>query len=594
MERFSLLFLALFFFSSVSYADNINIVYHSPQPNAKNCTPSETIIFSVFEDINQSTIDNSLIVVTGSTSGIHPGVLFVSPDKKTMIFKPNVPFHYSETVNVSINSGIKTTSGNSLNQKSFSFTIRNPRTVVDFTNMNSLETRIPYNNIDFKLFNMSYDFNPDTEPTANVTTNLNPSYGRIFISGFRTDTMAYTPYLTVYDNSGSLAFSKPGIGISVDFKKHKNGNYSFFSFVTEKFYILDPDFNYKDSVTCGNGYTTDLHELIILENENMLIMAYDTIEVDMSQIVTGGQTNALVAGLVIQELDKNKNVIYQWRSWEEMEITDGSHQNFTAAKIDYAHGNSIEMDYDGHLLVSSRHLDEITKLNRQTGKIIWRLGGKKNQFTFINDDIKFNYQHDARRVAPGRLLLFDNGNFHSPPFSRAVEYELDEINMTAKLVWQFDHNKEIFGGAMGNAQRLPNGNTFIGWGFTQPNVTEVTPLGKIVYEMSLDPGYISYRAFKFPYDQPESQYPNSYVLNQNYPNPFNPSTVITFNIPQQSRVSIKVYDMIGREVATLANSDFSAGEHYVQFNAGNLSSGVYFYNLVSGSFTETKKMVLLK
>ena len=70
--------------------------------------------------------------------------------------------------------------------------------------------------------------------------------------------------------------------------------------------------------------------------------------------------------------------------------------------------------------------------------------------------------------------------------------------------------------------------------------------------------------------------------------------MITFNIPQQSRVSIKVYDMIGREVATLANSDFSAGEHFVQFNAVNLSSGVYFYNLVSGSFSETRKMVLLK
>lgn len=594
MERFSLLFFILIFASSISYADNINIIYHSPQPNAKNCTPSETIIFSVFEEINQSTIDNSFITVSGSISGPHPGVLFVSTDKKTMIFKPSTPFSYSETVTVSINSGIKTIDGKTINQKSFSFNIRNPRTVVDFTNMNSLETRIPYSNIDFKLFSIPYDFNPDTEPTANVITNINPSYGRIFISGFRTDAVSYTPYLTIYDNSGSLAFSKPGIGISVDFKKQLNGNYSFFSFLTEKFYILDPDFNYIDSVTCGNGYTTDLHELIVMENGNMLIMSYDTIEVDMSQIITGGQSNAIVAGLVIQELDKNKNVVYQWRSWEEMEITDGSHQDFTAAKIDYAHGNSIEPDWDGNLIISSRHLDEITKINRKTGKIMWRLGGKKNQFTFINDDIKFNYQHDARRVAPGRLLLFDNGNFHSPPFSRAVEYELDEVNLTAKLVWQFDHSKEIYGFAMGNAQRLSNGNTFIGWGFTQPNVTEVTPLGKIVYEMSFDPGYVSYRAFKYPYDQPESQYPESYVLNQNYPNPFNPSTVITFNIPQQSRVSIKVYDMLGREVSILANNDFSAGEHYVQFNAQNLSSGVYFYNLVSGSFSETKKMVLLK
>ncbi len=594
MERFSLLFFILIFASSISYADNINIIYHSPQPNAKNCTPSETIIFSVFEEINQSTIDNSFITVSGSISGPHPGVLFVSTDKTTMVFKPNTPFNYSETVTVTINSGIKTIGGKTINQKSFSFNIRNPRTVVDFTNMNSLETRIPYSKLDYKLFPVNYDNNTNTEPNLNVTNSLNPSYGRIFLSSFRSDGVTYTPYLTIHDNSGALLFSKIIPGTCHDFKKQKNGTYSYFNSKTESFYQLDSNFNLIDSIICGNGYTTDLHELLIYENGNMLIMSYDSVEIDMSQIVNGGNPNALVSGLVIQELDKNKNVIFQWRSWEEMEITDASHQDLTASKVDYAHGNSIDLDWDGNLLISSRHLDEVTKINRKTGKIIWRLGGKKNQFTFINDDIRFSHQHDARRVAPGRITIFDNGNFHSPPFSRVIEYELDEVNLTAKLVWQFDHSKEIYGFAMGNAQRLSNGNTFIGWGFTQPNVTEVTPLGKIIYEMSLDPGYISYRAFKYPYDQPESQYPESYILNQNYPNPFNPSTVITFNIPQQSRVSLKVYDMLGREVSVLANNDFSAGEHYVQFNAENLSSGVYFYNLVSGSFSETKKMVLLK
>ena len=535
-----ILFTVFFVFSSYlfSFSQGIDIIYQSPQSGAINCTREETIIFSVFKEIDPTSINNSLVNVIGSKSGSHSGTLFLATDNQTLIFRPNQNFDYNENINVSINTGIRTTNNSLLNTRSFSFSTRKERTTNDFVNFNSLETRIPYSKFDFKIFNLElFPDNPSTEPGLNIINSSNPSYGRIFISGFRGDTIQFTPYLTIYDNSGNLLFSKSTVGPSVDFKKQKNGYYSYCSLVSNKFYILDPNFNMVDSVECGNGYTTDLHELLILDNGNMLIMSYDSVEIDMSQIVPNGHPNALVTGLVIQELDKNKNVVYQWRSWEEMEITDTDREDLTAAKIDYAHGNSIEPDWEGNLIISSRHLSEITKLNRRTGKIMWRFGGKKNQFTYLNDNIPFSYQHDARRVAHKRILLFDNGNYHSPPYSRAVEYELDEVNLTAKLVWEFDYNKEVVGFAMGNAQRLPNGNTFIGWGFTQPNATEVTPLGTIVHEVSLDPGFVSYRAFKFTYDQPESQYPSTFVLNQNYPNPFNPSTVITFNIPVQSKIT---------------------------------------------------------
>lgn len=88
--------------------------------------------------------------------------------------------------------------------------------------------------------------------------------------------------------------------------------------------------------------------------------------------------------------------------------------------------------------------------------------------------------------------------------------------------------------------------------------------------------------------------PNEYSLLQNYPNPFNPSTTIEFNVPQKDFVSLKVYNSAGKEVATLVNGSISAGSHKVSFNSSSLSSGVYFYTLVSGDFRETKKMVLLK
>jgi hypothetical protein len=87
---------------------------------------------------------------------------------------------------------------------------------------------------------------------------------------------------------------------------------------------------------------------------------------------------------------------------------------------------------------------------------------------------------------------------------------------------------------------------------------------------------------------------SSYSLSQNFPNPFNPATDISFSIPKRSFVSIKVYDLIGREVAIIVSQELSAGTYTRQWNANNMPSGVYFYRLQAGSFTETKKLVLLR
>ena len=88
--------------------------------------------------------------------------------------------------------------------------------------------------------------------------------------------------------------------------------------------------------------------------------------------------------------------------------------------------------------------------------------------------------------------------------------------------------------------------------------------------------------------------PENFILMQNYPNPFNPVTTISFSLPSKSFVSLKVFDALGREVATLANEELPAGNHSRQWNGGNMSSGIYFYRLQSGSFIETKKLILLK
>ena len=92
----------------------------------------------------------------------------------------------------------------------------------------------------------------------------------------------------------------------------------------------------------------------------------------------------------------------------------------------------------------------------------------------------------------------------------------------------------------------------------------------------------------------DSTLPDAVALNQNYPNPFNPTTQIRYELPQQSDVRITVYDMVGRQVATLVNETVQAGTHTVNFDASNLSSGVYLYRLQAGSTTLSRKLTVIK
>jgi len=177
---------------------------------------------------------------------------------------------------------------------------------------------------------------------------------------------------------------------------------------------------------------------------------------------------------------------------------------------------------------------------------------------------------------------------------------MNETAKTVELVWEYRNTPTIYSSAMGNAQRLENGNTMIGWGLNDATLTEVTPDKSVLYTLTLPTGQYSYRSVRYNTTDvatntlSDNNSVSNYKLSQNYPNPFNPATRINFALPKSGFVTLKVYNLIGQEVASLVNEEKNVGTYSVDFNASNLTSGIYFYKVSVNGFSEVKKMMLIK
>jgi hypothetical protein len=145
---------------------------------------------------------------------------------------------------------------------------------------------------------------------------------------------------------------------------------------------------------------------------------------------------------------------------------------------------------------------EITKSDIPTGVGFWRFGNyaQHNHFELLDDPIGFSHQHDACILPNGHISLFDNGNMHIPKVSRALEYRIDEINLTATLMWSYRHIPDKYSPAMGNYQHTSQNKHFVGWGWLYPLAsTEVTSEGLVTMEIFMPNTVQGYRSYKFPW-----------------------------------------------------------------------------------------------
>lgn len=513
--------LIIFTIFTAMHAQLPEFQYVSPKPNSSLVMKKTNIILRYSENINSETLLNDLILVEGSKSGFHDGKLILSKDDKTIVFNPANAFVNDENVTVKLHKGVKTTAGADVKEIVFNFTTVPAGSVQHFYDAST------------DKFNSANSLLLTTQSSNNYTSNLsappitmdsinNPSPGYIFMATWDRNVPAqYANFIFILDSSGNIVDSVRVNGAAYDFQVQPNGllSYALGSFSSNiplpgeelQHMVLDNSLTPVDSFKMKNGYTTDFHEFKMLPNGHVMMMSYHTIIYDMSKIVPGGKTNASLVINIIQEQDLDKNVVFEWRNIDYIPITD-SDLDLKSSRLNYGTLNGFDIDHDGNIIASFRNHSEIMKINRKTGELMWRMGGPRSEFTFIgeheeNAPYYYSRQHNIRRLPNGNISLFDNGQFHTPPYSRAVEYNLDEVNKVATLVsdWQYPIGN-IFCATAGNAQKLSNGGWFIGYGVPKPdfvvrNVVEVHPDGSIALELSLPIGVLAYRAYKIPWSE---------------------------------------------------------------------------------------------
>ena len=232
-----------------------------------------------------------------------------------------------------------------------------------------------------------------------------------------------------------------------------------------------------------------------------LVAIYNSVEADLSGV--GGPVDGNAVEGVIQEIDIHSGrVLFEWHSLDHVPL-DQSYRIYPTdpGHFDYFHLNSIAVDADGHLLVSARHTSTVYKVDRRSGEIMWRLGGKKSNFA-MGPGASFNFQHDARRHIDGTITLFDNGAFGAAEgevvsFSRPLRLRVDPTAMTASVVDVYQpvsRDSRCDGGP----QQLSGGGVFVGCG-TAGSFTEFTLDRTVAFDASFADQGLSYRVFRYPW-----------------------------------------------------------------------------------------------
>jgi len=302
-------------------------------------------------------------------------------------------------------------------------------------------------------------------------------------------------YIIKVDNYGVPLFYQYTARRAYDFKKHWNGVMSYYS--SNEHILLNSDYEEIARVSSIGYSSTDRHEFRILPNGNYMVVVYEPVVRDLTSV--GGAAEVEQIDGILQEVTPDGELVFEWNTWGHTAYEETNNPG-------YAHLNSVDFDHDDRWIISLHKTSEILAMDRATGDVVWRMGGESSDFDFESDPLAGPCnQHAVTVTHDAHILVFDNHTTCHDGHTRVVEYALDEREMTAELVWSY-HRDGIQSRTQGSAQRLPNGNTLMGWGENDTAVmaTEVDADGEVVFELeAYDPGgaaLTSYRVGRFVED----------------------------------------------------------------------------------------------
>jgi hypothetical protein len=263
--------------------------------------------------------------------------------------------------------------------------------------------------------------------------------------------------------------------------------------------MANSQYNTTNTIRAGDGLQADLHELVITPAGTALVTAYQTTTTNLASV--GGPSKGAVYASHAQEIDlATGKVLFDWDSLSHVAL-DESHVGVPSgpekgAPMDYFHINSVQVLQNGNLLISGRNTCALYQVDRSTGKVLWRLNGKKSDFT-MGAASTFYWQHHAVPHANGLLTVFDDGA--SPPEEKQSRGLLLFVDTKAKhvsLKQAYLNPAGFLAANQGSVQLLADGRVFVGWG-NQPYFSEFAPDGTLLMDGQLPLNVQSYRAFTY-------------------------------------------------------------------------------------------------
>jgi hypothetical protein len=274
-------------------------------------------------------------------------------------------------------------------------------------------------------------------------------------------------------------------------------------------YIYNDRYKKIATVRAGHGYPTDGHEFLITPRNTALVLSYVTTTADLTRI--GGPKRQKVVDGVVQEIDiRTGRVLLEWNSAAHVPYAQSEQPLPSSPNTpwDWFHVNAVHLDTDGNLLIDARDTWTTYKVDRHTGKIIWRLGGKRSSFRLVAAKGQtldrageiFAWQHDPEPVGRDTYTLFDNESTGTSllSHSRVVTVRLNQRTHVATLVSSIAQPENLTAPSQGNAQTTANGHVFVGWG-ALPYISEFDRKGKLVFNAQFPTGVNTYRAYRLPW-----------------------------------------------------------------------------------------------